>query len=353
MHIMLGMGNNLLDDCLKLPNSLSGLENLPETVRHDARQQCYDFLAVETDCKQEMDAWMHFFGPGLVECRENRSAAIHYINGGHGSLTCQEISLVQADQRSLTTRINGLVNDHKEIEKRVQQVVQQTTKARKNMWEKDGSVSNTTKWLRMEVEQNFLEPYGVTRAAYHGGDLVGPSVKALMANADDIFSSLEVFLLDVANEKKVLNDEEIDQLSARMRFYRYTLRNFDGFFSLLRDKHSDTEYDEKMKQLKLFLDTALQCWRRLNISITPKLHLLEDHVFDIIQNIKTLEYFDEEFVERAHQKGIKYNEITKGMSHNPLRKYNYMVRWEQSHAQSALERSQDRDAHHQKRGRNE
>jgi len=117
----------------------------------------------------------------------------------------------------------------------------------------------------------------------HRGDLVGPSVKALMANADNIFSSLEVFLLGVANEKKVLNDEELDQLSARMQFYRYTLRNFDGFFSLLRDKHSDTEYDEKMKQLKRFLDTALQCWRRLNISIMPKLHLLEDHVFDIIQ----------------------------------------------------------------------
>ena len=55
----------------------------------------------------------------------------------------------------------------------------------------------------MEVEHHFLEPYSVTRAAYHGGDLVGPSMKALMANADDIFSSLEVYLLDVANEKSI------------------------------------------------------------------------------------------------------------------------------------------------------
>jgi len=27
-----------------------------------------------------------------------------------------------------------------------------------------------------------------------------------------------------------------------------------------------------------------------------------------------LEYFDEEFVERAYQKGLKYNRITKGMN---------------------------------------
>jgi len=64
------------------------------------------------------------------------------------------------------------------------------------------------------------------------------------------------------------------------------------------------------------------------MSVTPKLHLLEDHLLDVLEHIKTLEYFDEEFVERAHQKGLKYNRITKGMSRNPLKKYSYMVRWE-------------------------
>jgi len=57
------------------------------------------------------------------------------------------------------------------------------------MQEAKATVSVTNKWLQMEVEQNFLEPYGVTWAAYHGGHLVRPSVKALMTNADDIFSS--------------------------------------------------------------------------------------------------------------------------------------------------------------------
>jgi len=54
----------------------------------------------------------------------------------------------------------------------------------------------------MEVEQNFLEPNGVTQAAYDVGNLVGPSVKALMENANDIFTSLKVFLMDDAEEKK-------------------------------------------------------------------------------------------------------------------------------------------------------
>jgi len=74
--------------------------------------------------------------------------------------------------------------------------MQQTAKGKKNMRGKDADFPKMSKWLRMEVEQHFLEPYGITQAAYHdGGDLVGPSVKALMANTDDIFSSLEGFFV--------------------------------------------------------------------------------------------------------------------------------------------------------------
>jgi len=44
--------------------------------------------------------------------------------------------------------------------------------------------------LCAEIESCFLEPYGVGRGAHHGGDLTGPSVKALMANAGEIFDGL-------------------------------------------------------------------------------------------------------------------------------------------------------------------
>jgi len=32
MHIMLGIRNNLLDDCVMIPDTLIGLENMPEAV---------------------------------------------------------------------------------------------------------------------------------------------------------------------------------------------------------------------------------------------------------------------------------------------------------------------------------
>jgi len=232
----------------------------------------------------------------------------------------------------------------------LQQASQDVAKAKKIMRECEGTVPTTSKWLRMEIEQNFLEPYGVTRAAYHGGDLVGPSVKSLMANADDIFSTLEAFLLDVAEENGILIEDEIEQVRARLQVYRLVLKNFDGLFSLLRDKESQLNINEKTVQLAKFLDAAMLCWCRLNISITPKLHIVEDHLLDVIAHIETLQYFDEEFVERAHQKGLKYNRITKGMTRNPIRKYNYMVRWEMARSQSVLERSKKRLSLKSKRG---
>jgi len=308
MHIMLGIGNNILDDCLKFLDALNGLDNVPDNVRL-ARQNFYDLLTIEMDVKQEMEVWVDYWGPELIQLRESRSDVIQLINGDrtHRSLSRRQLQLAREDREYCTTMINQLVKDRKEIEKRLQQASQDVAKAKKIMRECEGTVPTTSKWLRMEIEQNFLEPFGVTRVAYHGGDLVGPSVKSLMANADDIFSTLEAFLLDVAEENGILIEDEIEQVRARLQVYRLVLKNFDGLFSLLRDKESQLNINEKMEQLAKFLDAAMLCWCRLNISITPKLHIVEDHLLDVIAHIETLQYFDEEFVERAHQKGLKYN----------------------------------------------
>ncbi len=88
--------------------------------------------------------------------------------------------------------IAQFVKDRKELKRKVQQASQQAAKAKKAKQEAEGMVAITSKWLQMEIKQHFLETYGVIRAAYHSGDLVGLSVKSLMANADNIFTSLEV-----------------------------------------------------------------------------------------------------------------------------------------------------------------
>jgi len=156
--------------------------------------------------------------------------------------------------------------------------------------------------------------------------------------------------MDVAEEKGVLTNDEVEQVQAQLHVYRLTLKNFDGLFSLLRDKQSELDVDNKIAQLAKYLDAAMMCLRRLNMSITPKLHILEDHLLDVIKHVETLQYFDKEFVERAHQKGLKYNRITKGMTCNPFRKYSYMARWESERSQIIFDKSQKRKTLQTKRG---
>ncbi len=110
-----------------------------------------------------------------------------------------------------------------------------------------------------------------------------------------------------------------------------------GCLVCYKTKRAKLDTNERTNQLAKYLNAALACSWHLNISIKPKLHILEDHLLEVIAHVKTLEYFDEEFVERAHQKGLKYNQITKGMNCDPCRMYNYMVWWEMACAQSALE----------------
>ena len=52
------------------------------------------------------------------------------------------------------------------------------------------------------IEEHFLERFGVTRAAYHGGDLTGGSVKKLMQNARLIFTELEAFSMMFLMKRK-------------------------------------------------------------------------------------------------------------------------------------------------------
>jgi len=80
MHIMLGVGNTLLDNCLKFLDTLNGFENVPDNV-WQAWQIFYDLHAIKIDAKEELDAWIEFLGPQLVEYRESRLAIIHYIIG--------------------------------------------------------------------------------------------------------------------------------------------------------------------------------------------------------------------------------------------------------------------------------
>ncbi len=245
-----------------------------------------------------------------------------------------------------------MANEIKDLEKQKKQLDAELRNHNKEVAEKkrnlkvvEGRHSMRDRELRAEIESSFLEAYGVGRGAHHGGDLTGPSVKALMANAGEIFDGLESYLTFVMDMQE-LPDALQEQVTARTRVYKNCLQNFDGVFSLIRSKPDsnscNVEYslDNRKQKVKSFLVAALKCWRALKMSVTPKLHLLEDHLVDAMDMYGHLDNYDEEFVERAHQKGLKYNRMIKGSMRDAGRQYTYLARWE--HARSKFQYEQIR-----------
>ena len=150
----------------------------------------------------------------------------------------------------------------------------------------------------------------------------GTAVKQLMENAKSLFADLTAFLDGVAEDHGV-NDFFREQIATRLEIYANCLHQFDSYFSKLRATEKDSEFqiEEIIQKTHMFRDAALKLWRQLGLSVTPKLHMLEDHCIDYMETYGFLGEFDEEFVECAHQTGVKNNMRTKGSARNIKKKY--------------------------------
>ena len=74
------------------------------------------------------------------------------------------------------------------------------------------------------------------------------------------------------------------------------------------------------KKLRELIKVAITKHRQLGLSITHKVHLIEDHVVEQFKNLPfAFFYFIEEFVERNHQEGRKNEDMVKRVKNEDAR----------------------------------
>jgi len=340
MHIMMGIGNTLLDHFLDFIDRVPGLENVPMEIR-EARRMMYVAIGNKMDHEEAVTIWSHLDGTRLANFRVAKSVLSKSITKDRRNWSAEHLKLVEKDRKKMTDEIKELENQKKNLDAELTSLNKVVAETKRNVKVVEARYSMKDRELRAEIESCFLEPYGVGRGAHHGGDLTGPSVKALMANAGEIFDGLESYLMFRMDAVEAFPEELKEQVVARTRVYKNGLQNFDGVFSVVRSKNHEGSMETWKQKVKSFLVAALKCWRALKMSVTPKLHLLEDHLVDMLDMYGGLEDYDEEFVERAHQKGLKYNRMIKGCMRDATRRYTYLSRWE--HARSKFKYEQIRD----------
>ena len=149
-----------------------------------------------------------------------------------------------------------------------------------------------------------------------------------MSNAKALFAELKVFL---AGEIEGADSTKLDQLRARLDQYRDALVLFDGVFTRLcvtpEEISGDSMWEEHCKTTKLFIEKAIASWRALALLMSPKAHCMEDHCLSKLEDLKGLGGYDEEFVERGHQLGVRFQSRGRAIR-DPVKRYLYFARWE-------------------------
>ena len=126
---------------------------------------------------------------------------------------------------------------------------------------------------------SVLKEIGVELSSYHGGSLNGKDIRKVMTNASYIFDSFAIIFKAGKRPNCALSDANIDALCLQ---FREVFVLWDGAFSLARTINP-TEMD--ITTYRMFVDAAAKGSKDLRCTVTPKVHIMLEHVEWQMRNI--------------------------------------------------------------------
>ena len=150
--------------------------------------------------------------------------------------------------------------------------------------------------------------FNIDRPKYHGGQLEGTTVMRLFQNAESIFGEMKQHLINVPT--KACDKAEVNDMIKR---YIELSTLLDGLFSLARTPSGQASEDICEKTEKT-VQAVMVKWRELRLSTNMlKIHGIEDHLVNQMRKFNGIGCFIEDFIEQAHQFGMKDEKRTANM----------------------------------------
>lgn len=280
-----------------------------------AKNKHYEALRILKEEEQDFECWKRIRGAELASLKVQRQAM-------HAIRRAEQHTL--KDVKELTAKIKSLEADKTRLEKELSPQRKKEEELKKVVQDLYKDIRYEARWFRAEIEKK-LRQNSVDQGAHHGGEIPGESARNLMLYAATIFGDFE-------DNQLVVSDDMEDKLRLRLDSYSTCLTRFDLHTSLLYQDASEYEggKEKLIADAKKARDRALSLWHQLGLSVTPKLHVLEDHAIEFIVELGDLTLYDEQFVERSHQKGKKDNKHTMGAARDAERKFRFFARREES-----------------------
>ena len=161
--------------------------------------------------------------------------------------------------------------------------------------------------------QKRMQENGVDCAVYFGGDkLQGGPCRKFVGERAPITSAWRDDILQLPDEQKYVNESEIFR---KIDLHEELFGHIDALFSICRTKRYHLT-NEQLESAKAHRDHVLALWRYLGLSVTPKLHCIEDHLIEFLERFGGLGDAGEDEGERGHQTGAQNESRSRNLRDN-------------------------------------
>ena len=183
-------------------------------------------------------------------------------------VTLQDLQSHLSETDAKITDLNSLVQSSKNTVERLKKATKvhkdNISKLRKNRgWNVDSVVFHI---------ECILKTFNVEAEAYHGGQFNGVSCRKILDNIESIMRKTEKVVISERKKPSETSDKEV---LAKLKSYEILLKMLDATLSQMNIVNPTEVEIHEFENRK---NEMMKLWRKLNISITTKAHLLEHHV---------------------------------------------------------------------------
>jgi hypothetical protein len=281
LHITIGKGNDFMT------NLKDELQAAAETYTEGYLQAEKDISTSSYKLKESRDELARF----LMVNREYISELKRKQRGIQG--------LQPQDREVLINELEEMDEEQTLLQAAVDEQKKKLSDAKETL-AKEKKIEANTKAFGQPVHaklDEILFEHGIDRSGMFGGAIDGNACRKLMAHAESIINEIRDFVLQQESRIAGITDEAISDVCAAHIAY---LQALDGYISGMSTKrfHLTPRIAEQTEKHR---DKCLEIERYLQLSITPKSHVMDAHSCEQQQLFKGIGDLEESFGERNHQ----------------------------------------------------
>ena len=145
--------------------------------------------------------------------------------------------------------------------------------------------------------------------AFHGGSMNGVCCRRLLTDIEVIMKNIKEKAIEKINNN-IHNTYSMENLTKVFDDYINLFHVMDAIFSNLQIPSPSKDEIEEVKLSNYVMENM---WRELELSITPKAHILFEHAVDQFEKYGGIADKVEDFVEKAHKEGKRMDHLTSRM----------------------------------------